>query len=142
MRKTPRIISRDVKTRVGIISPLSDAPVLVEDYVKPPDTEADRVFRLIVKYSEEGYRFADNEYGMSWIRREDIEEHDAETFVVRFRCPPERMGEVYFGKMAEKVCKDMNCQLHIFHETRYEFRIPYEECIWVIQKDENLAIGG
>ena len=104
----------------------------------PPPTEADSLYALIYAKSVEGYRFTDNEYGIPWIEGNDIEEKSGGVYVIRFRCPTDRVHDVYFGGMAEAVCKELNCAVHFMHKTRWEYGLPFEDCIWVVQKDELL----
>lgn len=144
-RRTPRIISRAVtaaiakKKRGGIKHPSSD-PRLAP-YVPKPKTEVDKLFDLIYDRCVYGYRFTDDYYGIPWIEKSDIEDKGDGLFVIRFRCPTEKTHHVFFGVMAEDVCNALNCSLHFIHETRWECysednKLPYEECVWVIQKDE------
>ena len=106
----------------------------------PPKTEADRLYDLIYTKSVEGYRFTDNEYGIPWIERGDIEERNGGVYIIRFRCPTDRVHDVYFGGMATDVCKELNCSVHFIHKTKWEYGLPFEDCVWIIQKDELLQI--
>ena len=130
-RKRHKIISRTVESGVANAKIVS-APL--EPFCMPPKTDADKLYDLIFNESVSGYRFADNEFGEPWILRSDIESKGEGLFVIRFRCPVERMNELYFWRMANDVCKKIGCELNVIHETRYEFGLPYEECAWVIQK--------
>ena len=136
LRRKPRIISRDVERGAVCSRPFSPPPQPC--IPSPPKTEADKLYDLIYRNSIIGYRFADNEFGIPWIERSDIEEKGVGVYVIRFRCPPDRVHEVYFGGMARDVCKELNCCLHFIHETRYEFGLSYEDCIWIVQKNELL----
>lgn len=129
-----RIISRGVESAIAKSRPLSVPP---SDYVPPPPkTEADLLYDLIYNKSVMGYRFTDDELGIPWIDRGDIEEKGGGVFVIRFRCPTDRVQDLYFGWMAESVCKELNCSVHFIHKTKWEYGLPFEDCVWIIQRDE------
>lgn len=132
-RRKPRIICKSVESRAVKHIPAASA---LPTYSPPPKTEADKLYDLIYEKSVEGYCFADDEFGMPWIDRGDIEEHGGKVYVIRFRCPANRAHHAFFGRMAEKVCEEMNCRLHFIHSTKWENKLPFEDCIWIIQKDE------
>ena len=138
MRRRPRIISRAVEREAEGVRPFS--PFLPPCEPPPPKTEADRLYDLIYTKSVEGYRFTDNEYGIPWIERGDIEERNGGVYIIRFRCPTDRVHDVYFGGMATDVCKELNCSVHFIHKTKWEYGLPFEDCVWIIQKDELLQI--
>ncbi|MBO6031880.1 MAG: hypothetical protein J6Q22_10605 [Prevotella sp.] len=135
-RRRPRIISRAVEDRKGKSLPI--------DYILPPlaprpqKTDADRLYDLIHEKSVIGYRFTDNEYGIPWIERGDIEYKGDNIYVIRFRCPVDSMHDLYFGRMAEDVCHELKSRIYLIHNTKSEYGIMFEDCIWVIQKDELL----
>lgn len=134
VRRKPRIISRGVEDEAARTKPFAPPPLL---YIPPPPpTEVDKLYALIYEKSVAGYRFTDNEYGIPWIERNDIEEKGGGVFIIRFRCPIDMVHDVYFGGMAEAVCKELNCAVHFIHKTKWEYGLPFEECIWIIQKDE------
>ena len=132
-RRKPRIISKDVDGSAARHIPVASA---LHPYEPPPKTEADKLYDLIFNESVKGYRFTDEELGEPWIRREDIEDKGGDLYVIRFRCPPNMTHEVHFGSMAADVCKAMNCMVHLVHHLKMEYKIPFEDCIWVIQKNE------
>lgn len=135
-RHRPRIICRAVERGAAEAKPFSPPP---PPYVPPPPpTETDKLYALIYAKSVEGYRFTDNEFGIPWIERNDIEEKSGGVYVIRFRCPTDRVHDVYFGGMAEAVCKELNCAVHFIHKTKWEYGLPFEDCVWIIQKDELL----
>ena len=138
MRHRPRIISRAVEREAEVVRPFS--PPLPPYEPPPPKTEADRLYDLIYTKSVEGYRFTDNEYGIPWIERGDIEERNGGVYIIRFRCPTDRVHKVYFGSMADDVCRELNCSVHFIHKTKWEYGLPFEDCVWIIQKDELLQI--
>lgn len=132
--RKPKIISREVARRAGMERPFTS---LLPAYTPPGEkTEADRLFDLIYRKSVEGYCFTDDLYGIPWIERNDIEEKGGGIFVIRFRCPPSKVHDVYFGRMSKAVCQALNCSIHFIHNTKYEYGLPFEDCIWVLQKDE------
>ena len=137
-RRKPRIISRGVESAIAKSRPLSVPP---PDYVPPPPkTDADLLYDLIYNKSVIGYRFTDDEFGIPWIDRGDIEEKGGGVYVIRFRCPLDKVQDLYFGAMAKEVCEELNCCVHFIHATKREYGLPFEDCIWVIQKDELLHI--
>ena len=136
MRRRARIISRAVER--GALEARPFNPPLPPCEPPPPKTEADRLYDLIYTKSVEGYRFTDNEYGIPWIERGDIEERNGWVYIIRFRCPTDRVHDVYFGGMATDVCKELNCSIHFIHKTKWEYGLPFEDCVWVLQKDELL----
>lgn len=132
-RRKPRIISREVDGSAVRHIPVASA---LHPYEPPPKTETDNLYDLIFTESVKGYRFTDEEFGEPWISRSDIEERGEGLYVIRFRCPPHMIHEVHFGSMAADVCKALNCEVHLVHHIKMEHRIPFEECVWVIQKNE------
>lgn len=126
-----RILSRTVESGIANATVVRTPP---PPFSMPPKTEEDRLYDLIFNESVAGYRFADNEYGEPWIARGDVQKAGDGIFVIRFRCPVERMEELYFWGMAKDVCVKLGCELNVVHETRNEYGLPYEECAWVIQK--------
>ena len=135
-RRKPRIISRAVERGAADAKPFSPPPP--PSVSSPPLTEVDKLYLLIHEKSVVGYRFTDDEFGIPWIEKGDIEEKGGGVYVIRFRCPPDKVQDVYFGRMAEAVCKELNCAVHFMHKTRWEYGLPFEDCIWVVQKDELL----
>lgn len=147
--RIPRIQSRKVAQKATCInqaSPSLSPAFDISDFIKnqePPQekTPSEKLYYIIEDECIWGNRFTDTFYGIPWIEKTDIEDKGKGLFIVRFRCPPEFMHHVYFGKMAESVCKRVNSGMHIFHETRIErysekVKLPYEECVWVIQENE------
>ena len=132
-RRKPRIISREVDGGAARHIPVASA---LHPYEPPPKTETDNLYDLIFSESVKGYRFTDEEFGEPWIGRKDIEEKGEGLYVIRFRCPPNMIHDVHFGRMAADVCKTMNCEVHLVHHLKMEYKIPFEDCIWVIQKNE------
>jgi hypothetical protein len=102
---------------------------------KEEETETDRLFRLIYEQSRIGYCFTEPDTGIPFIRHDDIEEKGNGLFVIRFRCPIEYTHNVYFGCLADAVCKELNSDLNFFHSTNQKYGIHYEECVWVLQRD-------
>ena len=135
-RRRPRIICRAVERGAAEAKPFS--PPLPPYVPPPPPTEIDKLYALIYEKSVEGYRFTDNEYGIPWIDKTDIEEKSGGVYIIRFRCPTERVHDVYFGGMAADVCKELKCSVHFIHKTKWEYGLPFEDCVWILQKDELL----
>lgn len=103
------------------------------DVLKAEETPKDKLFRLIYLESIKGYSFTD-ESGQPWIRKSDIEESCEGLYIIRFRCPLQSTKEAHFGCLSKAVCAAMESTLNFFHETREEFGLPYEQCVWVLQK--------
>ena len=103
------------------------------------NTATDRLFRIIYENSSRGYCFTEPSSGIPWIQHKDIEDRGDGLFVIRFRCPPNQINDVFFWEMANNVLKDMNSIPRFFHETKEENGIPYEECVWVIQEGDGLT---
>lgn len=101
------------------------------------ETPTDRVFRLIYENSIHGYCFTEPSSGIPWIQHQDIEDRGDGLFVIRFRCPPSHIHGVYFWDMANRVLDAMKSKPRLFHETKTENGISYEDCIWVIQEGDN-----
>ena len=99
-------------------------------------TKRERVYKVIEDACCRGYRFTDNYYGLPFIELKDLEEKEDGIYVIRFRCEPQYLQHVYFGRMAEDVCKTLRSGIHFFHEFKTEWGLPYEECIWVLQIGE------
>lgn len=94
------------------------------------------MYDMIYDKAVVGYCFTDNEFGIPWIERSDIEDRGEGIFVLRFRCPPDRVSDAYFGIMADAVCSEMNCALHFVHMTKTEYGLPFEDCVWILQENE------
>lgn len=99
-------------------------------------TKKERVYKVIEDACCRGYRFTDNFYGLPFIELKDLEEKENGIYVIRFRCEPHYLHHVYFGRIAADVCKTLRSGLHFFHESKTEWGIPYEECVWVVQIGE------
>lgn len=146
-RRKAKIVSKATKAAVNSATPycpmllnldISTDDVKVQVPISLPseeETDSDRLFHLIYEESRRGYCFTEPETGISWIRHQDIEDKGNGLFVIRFRCPTDRTHAVYFGKMADAVCKEMNSIVNFFHATKSEEGLAYEDCVWVIQKD-------
>ena len=139
MGTKPRIISTAVirkvqkeRARVCKTSPYIDWPKGENPFRR--ETKIDLLYDRIYRLSVRMYRFTDNEYGIPWISKRDIEEKGNGIYVIRFRCPPEKLEKIFFWSMAEDVCKEIGCEVNFFHEIRQEYKIPYAECVWVIQE--------
>lgn len=122
----------------------------LEQPTNEPKTPADRLYNLIFDKCRERYRFCErDDCALPIIRREDVEESEDGIFIVRFRCNIERMHPMTeFEKVAKDVCRETQSGFHFFHAEREEryagVKLPYEECVWVIQKgeiDENCMKG-
>ena len=146
-RKRNRIISkataRAAKSTVPVAPTLPNLD-LDEEHVKRQmpisirkenETETDCLFRLIYEKSRMCYCFTDLTSGIPWIRHEDIEDKGNGLFVIRFRCLTHYMHQIYFGCMADSVCNELNSSLNIFHTTKTANGIPFEDCVWVLQRD-------
>lgn len=146
-RRKPRIINKATKEAAKAAVPfcplLPNLDIQVEDVAAqmpitlPPEkeTDTDRLFRLIYEESRKGYCFTEPETGIPWIHRSDIEDKGDGIFVIRFRCPPHYIHKIHSGALVNAVCQAMNSSRNLFHETKYENGIPFEECVWVLQKD-------
>ena len=99
-------------------------------------TKRERVYDVIDKACCWGYRFTDNYYGLPFIELNDLEEKENGIYVIRFRCKPRYLHHVYFGSMAEDVCKTLRSGMRFIHEFKKEWGLPYEECVWVLQIGE------
>lgn len=99
-------------------------------------TKRERVYDIIDRACCRGYRFTDDFYGIPIIELKDLEEKEDGIYVIRFRCKPQYLHHVYFGRMAEDVCSLLRSGMHVVNETRREWGIPFEECVWVIQVGE------
>ena len=99
-------------------------------------TVREELYGIIEDACCRGYRFTDSYYGFPFIELSDVEETEGGIFVVRFRCEPKYLHEVYFGRMAEEVCKAVSSGMHFIHERKQEWGIPFEECVWVLQTGE------
>lgn len=132
MPRRPRIINAEVASAVARKAarplPLSRGGV----YTPPHKTATERLYEVIYDKAVEGYCFTDSIYGIPWIRQGDVVEVAPGVFVARFRCPPEKAHNAYFGRMAKAVCEAVGSELHYVHATRKEYGIPYEEFAWVI----------
>ena len=100
------------------------------------ETATDRLFRIIYDNSTRGYSFTEPSSGIPWIRHEDIEDRGDGIFVIKFRCPQNYINGVHFWYMANRVLYSMKSKPHLFHETKTENGISYEECIWVIHEGD------
>ena len=96
----------------------------------------EEVFDVIYDACRRGYHFTDHYYGIPFIELSDVEEAKEGIFVVRFRCEPKYLHEVYFGQMAKDVCKELRSELRFIHERKQEWGIPFEECVWVLHPGE------
>lgn len=146
-RKKSKIISRETelkaKASVPYTNTLPKLGLSIDDVKrqipielpKGNETDTDRVFRLIYEKSREGYCFTEPYSGIPWIRYEDIEDKGNGLFIIRFRCPTQFLHDVHFGKIYSSICSELNSELNFFHTTKYEYRIPYEDCVWVLQKN-------
>ena len=146
-RKRNRIISRDTaraaKSSVPYTPQLPYFDLSVDDIKrqiplslpKDKETDTDRVFRIIYELAIRGYCFTEPETGTPWIRYDDIEDKGNGLFVIRFRCPTQHLHEAHFGLMANSVCNELNSDLNFFHTKKQEYGIPFEDCVWVLQKD-------
>ena len=105
-------------------------------YVYREKTKRERVYDVIDRACCWGYRFTDNYYGLPFIELNDLEEKENGIYVIRFRCEPRYLHHVYFGSMAEDVCKTLRSGMHFIHEFKTEWGLPYEECVWVLQIGE------
>lgn len=133
-RRKPKILSRKVADDALWNKPKASSVVL--PFTLPPKTDIDNLYDIIFNESVKGYRFTDEEYGEPWIDKNDIEEKNGGIFVIRFRCPLQMMKNCHFVEMAHDVCMIMKCDLHFIHDTKHEYGIPFEDCVWVIQKGE------
>lgn len=141
MGRKPRIISTAVirkvqkeRARVCKTSPYIDWPKGENPNILR--TSIDRLYDKIDRQSVKMYRFTDNEYGIPWISKGDIESRGDGIYVIRFRCPPEKLAQIYFWSMAADVCREIGCEINFFHEIKEERNIPYAECVWVINEPE------
>ena len=132
-RRKPKIISREVAGGAARAIPMASS---LHPYLPPQKTAVEELYDLVFTQSVKGYRFTDDEYGEPWIEEKDIEGKGDGVSVIRFRCPVGRLHKVFFGEMAKDVCKAMNCGLHLMHKQKTEYGIPFEECVWVLQKGE------
>lgn len=138
MPRRPRIINAAVAAAVrrGAALAQTTAQRGGGAYAPPPQSPAEKLYDLIYAKAVEGYCFTDSIYGIPWIRREDVAEVSPGVFVARFRCPPEKAHDAYFGRMAKAVCEAVGSKLHYVHATRKEYGIPYEEFAWAISFGE------
>ena len=138
--RSPRIISRTVKRQLKKKQPrgIEDNPLanFPEFPPAPLPDERDAIYDIIYQQSVKLYRFTDNEYGIPWIEKKDIEIVDGGVYVIRFRCPVEKLGAIFFKAMAKDVCTLTNNDMHFFHEIKKEYNIPYAECVWVLSPKE------
>lgn len=96
----------------------------------------EEVYDIIYDACRKGYHFTDHYYGIPFIEQSDVEESEGGIFIVRFRCEPKYLHDVYFGQMAKDVCKELRSELRFIHERKQEWGIPFEECVWVLQPGE------
>lgn len=147
-RKTKRLVSRGTACSVKNCTP-SDTTIQLElfpDDIKKvmpiniqseKETATDRIFRIIYDSSTRGYSFTEPSTGIPWIRYEDIDDRGDGIFVIKFRCPQNHINGVHFWDMANRVLDAMKSKPRLFHETKTENGISYEECIWVIQEGDS-----
>ena len=112
-------------------------------YVLNEKTKRERVYKVIEDACCRGYRFTDGYYGLPFIELKDLEGKENGVYVIRFRCEPRYLHHVYFGSMAEDVCKTLRSGMHFIHEFKTEWGRPYEECVWALQigeQDKELPI--
>lgn len=133
-RRKPKLISRKVADDALWNKPRASS--FVQPFIPPPKTEIDKLYDIIFDESVKGYRFTDEECGEPWISKSDIEIKDGCIYVVRFRCPLQMMKKCHFWNMANDVCAILKCDLHFIHDTKQEHGIPFEDCVWVLQKGE------
>ena len=129
-RRSPRIVG--VRKNHNEIKKIE----VPEHSIHEEKTTREKVYEVISKECCRGYRFTDNYYGLPFIEQNDLEEKENGIYVVRFRCEPIYLHHVYFGRMAEDVCKTLRSGLHFVHEFKTEWGLPYEECVWVLQIGE------
>lgn len=128
-RKRPKIVA----TRAKRDKPKQKIEGELYPYARREKTKIEKLYEVISSACVKGYHFADNYYGLPFIEPTDIEEKEENIYVIRFRCAPKYLHQVYFGRMSEEVCKTLESKLHFFHEYKTEWGLPYEECVWVIQ---------
>ena len=133
-RNKPRLVSKSKNLRTKHDRDI-EWIVSVE---KKDETPVDRLFKVIEEEScGKGYVFADNEFGMSYIRKEDIEDNGDGVFVIKFRFPSGMRSMVGVTTMADAVCKRLGAERHLFVSEKNEYGIPYCEGVWVIQEKGN-----
>lgn len=128
-RRTPRTVGKSKvrKNRENI----QEVSIIINE-----KTLKEKIYDIIYDASRNGYHFVDKETGSEFIDIDDLEEKGNGIYVLRFRCPPEYMHHVYFGRMAEEVCEKLHSEIRFIHEKKQEYGIPFEECVWVIQVGE------
>lgn len=99
-------------------------------------TKKERIYDVIYDTCVKGYRFCDSYYGIPFINLEDIEEIPDGIYVIRFRCEPRYLHDIYFGAVAKEVCAFFGSELRFIHERRTEWGLSYEECVWVLEIKE------
>lgn len=143
-RRKHRIISKAVvedaakkRTEVAI------QPSSCVLYIPNPKTRADEIYNLI----EDACRLCfEDEDGVPWIRREDVEDKGEGIYVVRFRCPLDALllTRISLNKVVEKVCRELKSEIRYFcgdREVQYVdgIRQRYYDCAWVICEGELLS---
>ena len=142
-RRKPRIISKAVvedaaKKRTEVAIP----PSSFEPYIPNPKTRVDEIYNLI----EDACRLCfEDEDGVPWIRREDVEDKGGGIYVIRFRCPLDALlTRIPLNRVVEKVCRELKSEIRYFcgdREVQYVDGIKqrYYDCAWVICEGELLA---
>lgn len=147
-RKSKRLVSRDTASAIKSCTPsvhTIQLELFADDIKKvmpitvssEKETATDRIFRIIYDNSTRGYSFTEPSSGIPWIRHEDIEDRGDGIFVIKFRCPQNYINGVHFWYMANRVLDSMKSKPRLFHETKTENGISYEDCIWVIQEGDS-----
>ena len=130
-KRTPRVVGVRKKP-----TPASSLRKQNPRYEPKQKSKREQVYDLIYEASVRGYHFSDKVYGLPFIELSDIEEKGDGIFIIRFRCEPQYLHEVYFGRMAKEVCASLKSGMHFIHEFKMEWGLPYEECVWVLQLGE------
>lgn len=99
-------------------------------------SEKEKIYDIIYRACTHGYHFADQYYGIPFIEQNDLTEEGDGLYVIRFRCEPQYMHQVYFGRMCEEVCRAVRSEIRYIHERKREWGIPYEECAWILKVGE------
>lgn len=125
MSRKPRLVAH------RLIEANTKCPSL-EPFVKPKQTDADRLYALIQKECEDGYRFTDDEYGLPWIKKSDMVMGEDNVYCIRFRFPPLVHLILGIEVVADNVCKKLKTGKHLYLAERKEYGIPFMEGAWVL----------
>lgn len=140
MPKKPKIISRHLAQKVA---KGEHRDVHLWSPPRRPgrkQTEAERLYWVIDRIFSKGYRFTDNEFGIPWLRPEEIEDKGEGIFVIRFRCPEASVYGHRHLDAVEEVCAAVKSECRFFVSHKQEVigkvSLPYAECFWILNCGE------